>query len=122
MAYMIQTSEEWRKSRLRLRTLVSRAEEIEGEKKRLTEFLRNGRIEAEIDIVAHSVENSVFQNIRERSGDTDLLVLGLRPPEDEESDQGYADYYAGVMRDTEGFPCTLLCLPGEALDFRQIFT
>ncbi len=122
MAYMIQTSDEWRKSRLRLNTLYRDPEEQEHETKRLREFVLNGRIQAGYRVLPGEEEVHPLHTIAKYTDDSDLLILGLRPPEEGETPAQYAVYYRNVLRLSKEYPRSVFCLAGEELDFKAIFT
>lgn len=122
LAFMLQASSEWKKSKITLRTIVNNDEEKKGAETHLQEFLINGRIPAEIDIIVKQKEDNVFQIIKESSTHTDILFLGMREPNDGETAEAYANYYKHLIAQTNGLPMTCLILAAEEKDFLDIFS
>ncbi len=65
--------------------------------------------------------DSAFDVIARASGDSDLVLLGLRPPESDEAPEDYSEYYAQLLSNTDGLPATALVLAAEDIDFQRIF-
>jgi nucleotide-binding universal stress UspA family protein len=120
LAYLLQASPEWRGARLHLKTLVDSEEEREHATAHLRELIEAGRLEAQAETLVRD-RTDRFDDIREASRDADLVLLGLRPPDPEETDDDYSRYYAGLIARTDGFPPTAMVLAAEEIEFRRIF-
>lgn len=105
-----------------LKTLVNSEQEAQGAKKHLEEFIKNSRINAQVDVIlnADNHENR-FNIISENSKQADLVFLGLREPEDLELDRDYLKYYQDLMNKIKDMPKTCLVLASEQIDFDEIF-
>lgn len=120
LAYMLQTSPEWRRSTLNLKTVVKSAEKVEYARQRLEEFLRMGRIEAVVKVLVSSNED-VFETIAESSQGCHLAFMGIRPPAPEEAASDYSSYYSNLLEKTESMPPTAFVMANENIDFHRIF-
>lgn len=109
LAHLLTDNWAWRRARIRLLHLSAPDEDIEQVRQRMTRLVREGRLDAEIVIVDHErIEDAVH----EHSHDADLVMLGFRPPEDDESAGRFHSFYTAL---TERLPTTLLvCSAGEA--------
>ncbi len=121
LGYLLRMSPEWWKSTLNVRTIVSSEEEIQVARSRLDAIVTKRRIEADIDVMLRDAGSSYLDIIRQVSGDADLVFLGLRPPDPDESLEDYTRYYSQLLADTDGMPATSLALAAEDIDFQRIF-
>lgn len=122
LAYMLQNSQDWMGSRLVLRCLVNTEAEKEGVRTSLENFLKESRTDIEVQLFVVDPETSDLEDIRKFSEDADLVFLEIRPPEEDETDEDYALYYNQLLIDTHHFPQLVLCLRGEPINFKEIFT
>lgn len=122
LAYMLQNSQEWMGSRLVLRSLVSSEAAMEGVRESLENFIKESRTDIEVQLFINDPETNDFEDIRRFSEDADLVFLEVWPPEQEETDEEYARYYHQLLIDTHLFPQLVLCLRGEDINFKEIFT
>ncbi|MBT3182026.1 MAG: amino acid permease [Deltaproteobacteria bacterium] len=122
LAYMLQTSPEWRGAKLSIKTIVKDEEEQEPTRKEIGEFLKEARVIADADVVVHPYKLSpIPTTIKEASMDADLTIIGMKPPDEGESDEDYATYYKKLMQQTEGFPSLAILLAAENIKFQDIF-
>lgn len=120
-AYMLQVSPEWQGARLTIKSLAPNEEARQGMHESLAAFLAEARIEAEIEVYVKDSGLTPFDEMARYSRAADLVFMGLRPPEPEESAEDYADYYRGILSATRAFPLTLVTLAGEEIAFREVF-
>jgi len=120
LVYLLQRSSGWRRASLVLKTIVDDASEIKETRARLNSFIQKIRMDAEADILVRGSE-SVFDVIKSSSQDADLVCLGMRSPEPEESIEDYTGYYRLLLAQTEGLPVAALVLAAEDIDFYSIF-
>lgn len=114
LVYMLQSSPEWRKARLTLRTIVKREEEVEKTRQYLKNLMAEGRITDEFEVlVNNSHKDLIPTTIRRFSQEADLVFMGIRPPESDESDHDYGAYYEGLIKSTEQFPPLVLVLAAK---------
>ena len=120
LAYLLRTSPEWIRSRLVLKTIVDAEEDREEALKGLRSFLKQGRVEADVEVLIRE-KGDVFNTIRNSSRRASLVFIGMRAPTEEESDQLYGTYYERLMARTDGFPSTAIVLASEDIEFDWIF-
>jgi len=117
LGYMLQSRPVWRRARLILKTIVKREEEVEKTRQYLQNLMTEGRLTAEFEVlVNNSREDLISTIIRRFSQEADLVFMGIRPPEPNESDQDYGDYYEGLIKSTEQFPPLALVLAAQRKD------
>lgn len=121
LAYMLQTSQEWMGSRLFLKSLVRSEEERQGVLENLRNFIKESRIEADLEVYVGQDEEDSFQTIYRYSKNADLIFIGMKPPEKPETPEDYSEYYESLIQNTEDFPPTVITLAGEKLSFKEIF-
>jgi len=121
LGYMIQTSPEWCDSKLTIKTVARDEEEsgkIHGD---MDSFLKEARLIAEPSVITHSYSESPLPtSIRESSADADLVFIGMRPPDEDETVESYMVYYKKLIEQTEGFPMLAMVLAAEEMKFQDI--
>ncbi len=122
IAYMLQNSQEWMGCHLVLKTMVSTEEEMNGVRQGLMQFIADSRTDIDIDVYVINKDADIMSNIRRYSEDADLVFIGMRAPELEETDEDYAKYYHQLLDDTHHFPQLVIALRGEEVNFKEIFT
>jgi hypothetical protein len=122
LGYMLQTSEEWLKAKLTIRTVVKDEDESEKVHGDIDGFLKEARVIAEPSIITYPYSDSPLSSaIRESSADADLVFIGMRPPDEDETVESYSEYYRGLMERTEDFPMLAIVLAAEEIKFQDIF-
>lgn len=119
-AYMLQSSQDWRGSRLYLKSVISHEKYREVMLKNLREFSSMGRLHIYPEVVLANKEEGIFNTIQKNSEEADLVFLGLRPPKVDESVEEYAAYYKSLLENTEDYPPIAFVLAGEAFSFGDI--
>jgi amino acid transporter len=119
LAYQIQKSPVWQESRLVIKTIVESEEERDAAKDRLETFIEEQRIPAEADILIKQ-QPSYFDTIRQASADAGLVFLGMRPPDEDESQEDYSRYYGNLMQTTKEMPPVAFVLAAEDIEFRRV--
>ena len=98
---------------------VNSEDEREAARERLSSFVEEQRIPAEIDVLIKRLP-SFYDIIRQASSDAGLVFMGMRPPGEEEPDETYARYYGNLMKATEEMPPLAFVLAAEAIEFRKV--
>jgi solute carrier family 12 (sodium/potassium/chloride transporter), member 2 len=120
LAYLLMTSPEWSGAKMSLKTIIAENEDPKKEELHLGSFLRQANIEADVEVLPFDPQGP--QHImRQSSREADLVFLGLREPEVNETIDQYASYYASFLSTLEGYPPTVLVLTSEEIDFQKIF-
>jgi len=120
LAYLLTRDEQWRNSEFVLKSLVNQPGETAKMRSRISTFIRNGRIEAKAEVLVRT-SGDVFDSIRTHSRGADLVLLGMRPPAEEETLEAYKAYYEGIEKQTRDLPPTAFVLAAESIDFFGIF-
>ncbi|MGA1825603.1 MAG: hypothetical protein ACMUIP_13170, partial [bacterium] len=122
LAYMLQTSPEWKGASLILKTIVKSEEGRRAIIENVNKFLSESRLRAQSEILVENHDReSVARLIRNFSKDGDLVFLGMKPPGQEESAEEYAEYYKNLLNQTRQFPPLCLVLAGEEQKFSEVF-
>ncbi len=121
LGYLLQVSPEWYQAELMLKSIVASDQEKDVAMQRLFRLIEFGRLNAAADVSVRGEHQSVFEVIAAASGDTDLVFLGIRPPDPDETPEEYSRYYSRLLAQTEGLPATALVLAAENIDFQRIF-
>lgn len=121
LAQLLIINEGWKEAEFNLKRIVENEEAVKEAEKNLGEFIDRVRLQARPDVLVRNREN-IFDQIRESSNGTDLVFLGIRPPEPEEKAEDYKNYYQHLLEATAELPPTALCLALEDINFNAIFT
>lgn len=120
LAFMLSKSCRTR-TNIRLCHLISNDESASEERWRLEQFIKASRMDAEINIIQPG-NDTPFERIAEVSTDSQITLLGLRPPRENERDLDYASYFDGVRDATASMPRAVFTCTAEAFDFKSIFS
>ena len=121
LAYMLGSSHEWQGAALTIKSLVANEDARRGVHESLAEFLESSRIDAEIEIYVRRPDLPSFREITRYSKDADLVFIGMRAPEEDETPETYSAYYLELLESTRDLPLTMIILAGQQLSFREIF-
>lgn len=120
LAYLMQRGAGWQNARLLVKQIVDEASEVDPARRRLEAYLEEQRIEAEFDIRVKDTDD-VFDMIRPLSAGADLVLFGMRPPLEDESNDSYATGYKILLQNTSGFPAVALVLAGQDIPFYRMY-
>ncbi|MCK4934067.1 MAG: amino acid permease [Simkaniaceae bacterium] len=121
LAYMLQTSKEWKGSTLSLKTVATDTISNQKITSEIKEFSRKSRLHIQSEIITTDPKEDLFQDtIYQSSKDANLLFLGMRAPKIEESTESYVDYYASLLERTAHFPPVAFVLSFEDVNFSEI--
>jgi len=121
LGYLLQRSPEWYGAELAIKSIVTSAEEKTGALSRLNGIIQHGRLKADPDVIVRQGTETPFEIIGRASREADLVFLGIRPPEPDESVDDYCAYYSRLLEHTQDLPATGLVLAAEDIDFQKIF-
>jgi amino acid transporter len=119
LAYQIQKSPVWKESKLIIKTIANTADEREAALERLESFIEEQRIPAEAEVLIKSMP-SFYDIIRESSDRASLVLMGMRPPGENETQEEYSRYYGNLMEATKAMPPCAFVLAAEDIEFRQV--
>ncbi len=124
LGYMLLNNPKWQGSELTLKSIVNTEVEKDQAKVALKHFLADGRLDVGLEILVHENWKSRLRlkdSIVASSHDADLVFMGMRPPNSDESTDSYADYYKDMMAMIDGLPTVILVIAAEKIDFANIF-
>lgn len=121
LAHLLSTSPLWQNSQLFLKTIVSTSDDRSDTEKGLLRFLEQGRLNAQAKAV-EMYASGLFDTIVQYSKDADFVFMGLRPPREEETIEGYSEYLKTIFQRTREIPFIAYVLASEDLDFKKIFS
>lgn len=120
LGYLLKTSPEWRGARLRIQTIVDDASQQDDYIEQLTTFVTQANVEAEVGVFLLEGK-SAFDLIKEKSQEADMVFLGMRAPDEDETAEEYSHYYENLLLSIQDLPTTALVLASENIDFKKIF-
>ena len=120
LAVLLRRDDDWKRLTPRVNMLIRNRTVAEAEKQ-LADFLRRARITSETRIL--DTEGQPFTHaLASNSADAALSLIGLRPPEDDESDAAYGDYLGHLACDLANVPSPVFVLAAPGQDLIRIFS
>ena len=120
LAVLLRRDDDWKRLTPRVNMLIRNRTVAEAEKQ-LADFLRRARITSETRIL--DTEGLPFTHaLASNSADAALSLIGLRPPEDDESDAAYGDYLGHLACDLANVPSPVFVLAAPGQDLIRIFS
>ncbi|CAN0592456.1 unnamed protein product, partial [Laminaria digitata] len=104
LAHLLTGNWEWRRAKIRLLHLSAEDEDLDAAEQSIKALMEAARLEGEVLIIPSGTSN-VVESIHEHSHDADVVVLGFKPPADDDAARSFHQFYASVV---EGLPTTLL--------------
>ena len=114
LAYLLQTSYQWRGATVTLKMVVSDEAAVEPVTENLASIVQRARTGAAFEIIP-SRGRAFIDIFRESSSDADLILMGLAEPEDD-----FELYYQALRQQSAGMPPTLYVLAAEDLAFGEV--
>ena len=121
VAYLVMRGDEWRGARLRICNIAEDAARAEDARRLLEGFLAGARVKAETVVIVPDGTRTPMERIRETSATSNLVLLGLRRPNADETDEAYGDYIRQTCAATASLPLVAFALASEDVDFQSIF-
>lgn len=122
LAHLIQQANQNQvKTDIFLKTTIQFEEERPNAELALGKFISDGRLNLKPEVYLLDQRRTPFEIIQEKSEGADLVFLGMKSPEAEESLESYKIYYEGLIKKTENMPQTAFILAAEKIDFKEIF-
>jgi amino acid transporter len=119
LAYTMKRSSGWTSAELVIRRIVDADESREDAERALREYIQMQRIEATVDVMVKDRPN-VLEMVRDTSSETDLALLGIRPPDEGEDLESYTSSYRRLLIHTEGLPPSALVLAAQDIEFFRL--
>ncbi|MBR3583490.1 MAG: Na-K-Cl cotransporter [Kiritimatiellae bacterium] len=124
LACLLRRSRQWEGASLRLCHAAEPGEDPARAEEALCAFLREARVDAEVTVLPSAMAEGpggASAAIRAASAEAGLVLLGLRPPLEGESDAAYGGYLLACRRGAASLPRTLYALAADGIDFRDVF-
>jgi amino acid transporter len=121
VAILLQRSRDWSGAALHIRTVVDAEPERAEAASRLSTFCSEARVSATAEVVVRGNGESVFDAIKRSSATADLVFIGMRPPNADETPESYSAYCEWLLKNIDVFPAAALAMAGEKVDFHRIF-
>lgn len=113
LAHLIRQSRAWEGAEIRVMRLMDNEAGRQGASEHIARLLRNARVDAEPVVLVREYPGQPFSEVLKKAGvDTDLVLMGLRAPEEDEDDE----YQNLVNRMVSGAGTVLLVRSGEMED------
>lgn len=117
LAYMLTSAEEWREASVRINVIVDDREKGDLAQNSLNGIIAKTRVRARANVIVRTdSDSSIPEMVRRVSGNTDLVIMGLRSPLPEETNS-YIDH---VSRFIDGLGSVLLVHASTAFDGRAV--
>lgn len=120
LTVLLQRSPDWANARVNIRMVVESDAAREETLAAIKTNLDSERVEADPQVII-SDERDIFRTITDGSADADLVLLGIRPPAEGESDDAYGRYCYSICERSSGLALAALVLTGEPVPFSQLF-
>jgi hypothetical protein len=117
LAYMLKTSNKWISSQLTLKSVSEDAGAKSSVEGTLHTFLEKSRIPASHRVYVKG-EQDIFSLMAQSSQNTDIVFIGLKPPE---TNDDYATYFEHLLEKTSKFKTAVFVLESEKISFVEIF-
>ena len=104
LSYLLQGNLAWRHASLRLIHVHDAEEDAERMERDIDHLINEGRLDAETLILSRD-KRPFHELVAAHSHDADLVMLGFKPPRDDEQAVAFYAFYARLL---EGLPTTLL--------------
>jgi len=120
LAYLLKTSPEWKGATLTVKTIVLEEKERQRQEEHFRSFLHAENTGASLEVLVPNGKRP-FDLMNEASCDADMVLIGMKGPDDDTGVDEYADYYRTLVDRTEGLKTVAFVLAGESLEFDKIF-
>ena len=122
LAHLLRRTPDWRSNTLVIKMIVTSEDKREPAEAQMVSFIKEARIGRSVE---HEVlvagDKPPFEVIAASSRDAKLVFLGMRTPDDDETDVRYADYYRHMLEQTEDLPATALVIASGVVNLDALF-
>ncbi len=122
LAHLLRRTPDWRSNTLVIKMIVTSEDKRQPAEAKMIEFINDARIGRSVE---HEVlvagDKPPFEVIAASSCDAKLVFLGMRTPEENETDALYADYYRHILEQTEDLPATALVIASGKVNLDALF-
>jgi len=120
LAHLLTRGSVWKHADFSIKSIVKSEKDLEKTRERIDQFISKARVEARAEVFIQQTPD-VFDSIKEHSRGADLVLLGMRAPDEDEETDKYSQYYSQMLERMHGLPPTAFVLASESIDFFGIF-
>ena len=120
LVHLLQRSPIWKDVEITIKSIAKDEDEQRQTKTRIDEFVAQARLKAGVEVYRQS-SSGAFADIKRYSEGADLIMMGVRAPEKDETAEEYSRYYGASVGRLQGLPPTALVMASESIDFFGIF-
>lgn len=121
LAYLISSQNRKQAGNITLKSTILHEDEKSSATQSLNSIIEQGRLKISHKIYTLGKGQNYFDMMARESESTGLVFMGIRPPEENESCEEYAEYYRRLMGLTQAFPKLCMVLASEEVQFKEIF-
>ena len=122
LGHMLRYNKKWKRSTLRLNSIVPNEIGKEQRLKYFEEFFMKSRMHVHPEVYIGDKSADIrLEMMHKCSKDADIVLIGLRPPEVDETIESYEAYYKRVDEETAGITNAAFVIGAEQLDLSEIF-
>ncbi|MEZ4704107.1 MAG: amino acid permease [Bdellovibrionota bacterium] len=104
-----------------LKSAILSDDEEESAVQSLDSLIEKGRLKISRKIYKLASDQNYFDVMSHHSEKTELVFIGLRPPEGDESVEHYSEYFGRLLKLTQSLPKVCMVLASEEIQFKEIF-
>jgi amino acid transporter len=120
LAHLLTRGSVWKHADFSIKSIVKSEKDLVKTNDRIDQFISKARVEARAEVFIQQ-SSDVFDSIKEHSKGADLVLLGMRAPDEDEAVEEYSLYYSKMLEKMHGLPPTAFVLASESIDFFGIF-
>ena len=120
LASLMNRSDDWKNSEVVVKRIVDSEASKEAAERDIGEYFESERINARIEIIIND-SRPFLETIRDNSLDASLVILGMRPPFEDEAPADYAAYYENMIHETNDLRTSAFVIAGQNVDFKKLF-
>ncbi|MBP9854331.1 MAG: Na-K-Cl cotransporter [Candidatus Omnitrophica bacterium] len=121
LAHMLKTSPEWMGATLNIKMFVYTSEQETEQKRHLQKLIEHENVDAQVQLYVVKENEDPFPLMRIHSAEADMVFMGMRAPQDNETAESYSQYYTTLLSNVKQMPATALVMASEQIDFNRIF-
>lgn len=121
IAQLLRYGEKWKNARLTIKTIVNSEESRSDTISNLTSYVSHARIDATVEVIVNKEGREFMEVIKESSSHANLILIGMKHFEKDDTVKSYSDYYRDFLKKTDEFPMLIGVLASENMDFEKIF-
>lgn len=121
LSHILQQCAYWPQAEVHLKTIVRNEMEKKGVKEQYHRYTKRMRKTLCSTSIYFYDDTPLLEQIVTHSTDSNLTIIGIRPPHVDEAAEEYAEYYMNLIEGTKQLPNVAYVLAGEDIDFDKIF-